>query len=829
MIMKKLHLICNAHLDPVWQWTWPEGLGAAISTFRVAADFCENPEFEGFIFNHNESLLYKWIEEYDPALFKRIQRCVELGRWHIMGGWYCQPDTGMPTGESIIRQIMTGQLYFKEKFGVSPHVAVSMDSFGHSKGLVQILQKCGYTGYMFMRPPVDKCNFPFPPTFNWQGYADSNVKVHHIDGAYNSNYTEAASNISWYMDSKKAEDTDLLKCWGIGNHGGGPSYIDLSDVTKLIKDVKDVEVLHSTPEKFIDSIDINTLPVFDKELNPVCIGCYTSMAQIKKLHRLLECNLAAAEKTSSVCEMEELLDYPVNDIAIAYEDLLFCEFHDILPGSSVKKAEDNSIQRLHHGIEITDRIINKNLFMMSQDELHPEGSDIPIIVLNPHPYEITDIFECEYMLADFNWDMNKFFSGTVYKNGTALPSQIEKEDSNMNVDWRKRISFRGTLAPLSATRFDIKLELLEKKNDPLLDLSVSPEYVFDNGSMKIAFNTTDGCVKSLIIGGKEYAGEGFGTLNVYADDEDAWHFASKTLTDKIGKFTLLNRKESAKYAGIETPELSPIQIIEDGTARTCIELLLGYENSRARIVYKLGKNDTHFDVEINVFWNEKSKLLRYSTAHCFDIAEYYGQDMYGVKELNDMSEMIAQKWVMSVDEKSNRAVSVINDSSYGLQIMENGIECTLLRAPIYTGHPIDMRPIFKYDRYHPRIDQGERSFNFTINAGDVDAVKTSTDNMAAYKNEKPVTVSYFPRGSGERRKHEFNVNGVRMDTCKKANNGKGYILRLFNNNDTVSIGNVKITALNVTWNAEFKPYEIITLKVDKGSVRRVSIINEEEI
>ena len=101
--MKNVYLLCNAHIDPIWLWKWQEGAAEAISTFRTAADFCE--EFDGFVFNHNEALLYEWIEEYEPELFRRIQKLVSDGKWHIMGGWYLQPDCTMLSGESFIRQI----------------------------------------------------------------------------------------------------------------------------------------------------------------------------------------------------------------------------------------------------------------------------------------------------------------------------------------------------------------------------------------------------------------------------------------------------------------------------------------------------------------------------------------------------------------------------------------------------------------------------------------------------------------------------------------------------------------------------------------------------
>ena len=109
--MKEVHLICNAHLDPIWQWEWEEGAAAALSTFRSAADLAD--EFD-YIFCHNEVTLYKYIEEYAPALFARIKELIRIGKWRIMGGWYLQPDCNMPSGEAFVRQIGLGRKYFQE-------------------------------------------------------------------------------------------------------------------------------------------------------------------------------------------------------------------------------------------------------------------------------------------------------------------------------------------------------------------------------------------------------------------------------------------------------------------------------------------------------------------------------------------------------------------------------------------------------------------------------------------------------------------------------------------------------------------------------------------
>ena len=151
--MKKLHLICNSHLDPVWMWDWEEGAGTALSTFWQAARFCEEYDY---VFCHNEVTVYKYVEEYAPELFKEIQQLVKEGKWHIMGGWFLQPDCNIPSGESFMRHTLICQRYFKEKFGVTATPGYNVDSFGHNAGIPKILRAGGMENYVFMRPSKEE-------------------------------------------------------------------------------------------------------------------------------------------------------------------------------------------------------------------------------------------------------------------------------------------------------------------------------------------------------------------------------------------------------------------------------------------------------------------------------------------------------------------------------------------------------------------------------------------------------------------------------------------------------------------------------------------------
>jgi len=182
--------------------------------FRTAADLCE--EFGAFVFNHNESLLYEWVEEHEPALFDRIRRLVRQGRWHIMGGWHLQPDCNMPSGESFVRQILAGRTFFKDRFGASPETAVNLDPFGHSRGLVQILARSGYKHYLFCRPSREGAGLP-AEEFVWKGYDGSEVVAHLARAHYNSEFGRARERVVEWMKTGAAEGASSLLLWGVGD------------------------------------------------------------------------------------------------------------------------------------------------------------------------------------------------------------------------------------------------------------------------------------------------------------------------------------------------------------------------------------------------------------------------------------------------------------------------------------------------------------------------------------------------------------------------------------------------------------------------------------
>lgn len=301
---KTMHLISNAHLDPIWQWEWEEGCASAVATFRCAARFCR--EFDNYIFCHNEALIYRWVEEYDPALFREIRELVRLGKWHIMGGWHVQPDCNMPSGEAFVRQITEGRRYFREKFGVEPTTAINFDPFGHTRGLVQILAGTGYDSYIFCRPHEGLCHLP-AETFRWVGYDGSSVIAQRSQTGYSTALGNAMKKIRPTTEAL-TDAAPLGFClWGVGNHGGGPSREDIRAINAFMEEAKaeGVTVLHSTPEAYFADVraeaaaGTRVLPEHHGDLTAWAQGCYTSQVLIKQKYRQTENSLFSAEKAVS--------------------------------------------------------------------------------------------------------------------------------------------------------------------------------------------------------------------------------------------------------------------------------------------------------------------------------------------------------------------------------------------------------------------------------------------------------------------------------------------------------------------------------------------------
>ncbi len=811
---RTLHLLCNAHLDPVWLWEWEEGAAEAISTFRTAADLCE--EFDGFIFNHNEAVLYEWVEEYEPALFKRIQDLVSKGKWHIMGGWYLQPDCTMPSGESFVRQILVGKTYFKEKFGVEPTTAINFDSFGHTRGLVQILAKSGYDSYVHMRPG----DYPIKHDFRWVGFDGSEVISNKVYGAYLTQRGKSVEKCTSFLKNEADRDTGLI-LWGIGDHGGGPSREDLSLLTEYMKTTTDANVMHSTPEAYFKARRSarESMPVIKVSLMPFAVGCYTSQVRIKQKHRLLENELYMLEKMCASAALQGKMDYPAKDIREALKDLLFCEFHDILPGSSIQPVEDMAIRKMDHALETASRLKARAFFALSSGQPKANDGEIPVLVYNPHPYPVEGIFACEFQLADQNWS-GTFTDVKVRADGTLLPTQVEQEMSNLNfLDWRKHVVFRAKLAPSSMNRFDC--ELITMKKRPARKLAARDgKITFRTKELTVIISTKTGLIDTFRAKGISMTAKGACLPVVIRDSDDSWGMQVKRFDKFAGSFKLMSKAAGTKFSGVTQGVIPSVRVIEDGDVRSVIEAVFSYGRSTICQRYKLPKTGTRIEIETRVHWEEKGRMLKLAIPLAGKPIRYRGDTAFGTDELfTNGDECVAQKWVSVVDEKRGNALTVINDGSYGSDCTPEALRLTLMRSPGYSGHPSKDPIIMRQDRYSPRIDQGERLFRFWLDIGKADAREKNTPREAATLNEKPYALSFFPSGAGDAVRPFITLSddAVVLSAGKMSEDGAKLIVRLFEPTGKKRSTTVNIPRLNIAHTVTLNAFEVRTIAVDTAS------------
>ncbi len=817
---RKVHLVCNAHIDPVWLWEWEEGAATAISTFRVAADLCE--QFDDFVFNHNEAILYQWVEEYEPALFKRIQDLVAQGKWHIMGGWYLQPDCNLPSGESFVRQILLGRNYFEDRFKARPTTAINFDPFGHSRGLVQILAKAGYDSYIFCRPAgYQRVN----GNFTWVGYDGSEIIGLKSLTHYNSPLGKAADKITDVMDGHK-DVSPLMILWGVGNHGGGPSRRDLQEISRLIDRNDKINIVHSVPETYFKEIARakENLPVHADDINPVFPGCYTSQIRIKQKHRELENELFSTEKMAAAAWMSGLMEYPAEELKEAMETLAGCQFHDILPGSSIQPVEETSIRLIDYGLEILSRIRTKAFYAFAAGERKAKEGEIPILVYNPHPYPVEDVLECELNLHDFNWE-GTFGDIRVYREGKEIPAQVEHEQSNLYVDWRKRVVFRAALAPYQMNRFDCRVEFLPEKPAPVME-ETDGQFLFESDELKVAINKGTGCIDVFESGGMDLIRSGALEPLVVSHNPDPWGMRYTEFRDMAGRFSLLSPQKSAEISGIQAGSLSPVRVIEDGEVRTVVEATFGYNDSYIVQRYYLPKKGSWMDVETRVFWNEKDRMLKLSLPLEGGSKEVLGQVAYGVQKLPvDGTESVAQKWVAVVSD-GQETLSVINNGTYACDFKDNELRLSLVRSPAYSALTDGKSEFVPQDRFSPRIDQGERLFRFRISAGKANERLAHIDREALVFNEAPMAVSFFPSGqqtpSGMLLK--LSDDAVQATAIKKADRGENLVVRLFEPTGMERSTRLIIPSLELDEKIDLKGFEIKTLLVNPAN-RQVSVAN----
>lgn len=711
-----VHMIGNAHIDPVWLWGWQAGVDETLATFRSAADRCD--EFPEFIFTRGEAWTYQQVERLDPELFDRVRRLISAGKWHITGGQYLQPDVNLPTEMGLHRQILHGQRYFKDRFGISPRVGYNVDSFGHPATMPDLLGRHDYLAYVFHRPHPDQVALP-AQTFRWRGVNGGEVIGFRIVPGYTTRSDDLEMQI---MKSVGAADPALghtMCFYGVGNHGGGPTKGHIAYVLEHAHAFPDIELRFSTPEAFFEAVlpKREALPVVTSELQRTFPGCYSVMHDIKQEqrhgeHLLDQCArlIDGFEKGAGrKLQLHARLD-------TAWDDLLFTAFHDILAGTSVPSAW-HSVRAMQGRARISGEELLVEVSRRWARETLPEINYQHLVVINPDSASREGLVEAEPWLDLDAWG-GRWLSDL---EGRPVDYQLVQPEAPQLVT---RLVFPARVAAGQGMQVLVRDDPPPDRPSVTTDLQVGGG-ILANSHLRLEL--ADHGIEQLSVGGRTLLGTGGIGLQLRHDSTDTWTFHTDHFSEPVASVF--------KGNGWMIEETGPLR------ARLRTEGTLG--DSSLRWTLSLQRNDPRLFMRLEITFNERFKALQLPI-HLSEAPAGWTAGLAGgqVQRSPDLAEWPVQGWSrMAV---AGQKLALVSSDAYSLSLADKLCGWTLLRSPRMAwggGQP----QVYAGRDWH--TDQGPHVFDFVLMTGE--SLSNEMLHTATRQQAQPLIV--FDRYEGMNR------------------------------------------------------------------------------
>jgi len=745
-----LHMIGNAHLDPVWLWRWQEGCAEAIGTCWAAIDRLE--EGDGFVFTKGEAHIYAWIEEMDPDLFDRIRHSIAEGRWVVVNGWWTQPDCNIPSGESVIRQALYGKGYFKSRFGIDVQTGYNVDSFGHPGTFPMLLRHTGSDSYTFMRPNASELSLP-GEIFSWRAPDGSEVTAFRIQGAYNTSRREMPlpEKTDLHYEKIGAAGHPFMCFYGVGNHGGAPTKANIDEIERRI--AAGERLKFSDPESFFDEVRGGDWPVFDAELQFHAVGCYAAASRLKALNRKAESLLEQAEAMATLATRAVGVPYPRGTFGRLWRTLLFNQFHDTLGGTSLESACIDSERELGgviHGAELELNAAIRHLARTLAPSPVPKDAVMLLVNTNGQP---------AWLLMEAEPWVDKDVTSrriVVDEEGTSIPFQYA--DPHGKTTGLQRIAFSVELPPYGWRILRFSVDDNGVQAPPVSFGAPTEDRVFETAGYRAEIGP-DGAIASLRgAGGQEiFTAPGHRAILV-EDLSDTWSHGPKS-------FGVTGREMT----------LDRVRLIEDGPVRKVVEVTAHAGASRMTTAVHLPRDGSlPVELRVRLDWRDQRTLLRlaYPLGATAMECEVPGG---WIERQMDGTEVPALRWIRATG--GGRETALVNDAKYSFAGSDGTVYVTAVRSPVFAHH--DPIPLEDGARYR-FMDQGEQAFTFVIASGTSVSRKDAV-TLAETLNKPPVVMPHVARGgqgapSGQWL--EVEAQGAHVSTLKWAEDGGGAVLRL---------------------------------------------------
>jgi alpha-mannosidase len=628
---RQIYMLGNSHIDVAWLWAIAETKDVMQRTFKSALNLQE--DYPELIFNQSTAVSYLWMEQEHSELFARIQTAVAKGKWELIGGMWVEPDGNLPSGESLIRQILYGQEYFRAKFNREVKIAWLPDTFGFHWQMPQILLKSGFEAFVTQKLMWNDTN-KFPHQIFWWEGVDGSQIFTYFSNEIGQGLEPVAIAKYLAQQEEKHNITETAWLYGVGDHGGGPTADMLNIGREWAESPLFFTMRPSTLENFL--IDLKTklpadLPIWQDELYlEFHRGTFTSKAEQKRQNRQVEVLIGNAEKYSAIAFLIAHVPYPQAELEKAWQGLLLNQFHDILTGTSIPEVFVDADRTWSETREICEQIFS------SQTETN------------------TNLEAWNFL----NWKR----------------SQLVKLPDN-SWCWLEDIPSLGfaNIDSVAITATDLFLKVTDNNQ----------EFCLENQYIKVTIDAQTGAIAQII--------DKRSPTNVHANILRS-PIELQFFEDKGQYWDAWNIDPEYELKKLESTHLESIVIIENSSLLVSIRIIQKFRNSTFIQEIKLTAFEAFVTVDNQVDWQEDYVLVKVafpvnweSTYATYEIpmGTIQRSTLGETPQAKAKWEVPAQYWadISSENFSKNFGLAILNDSKYGYDAKPDCMRLTLMRSP----------------------------------------------------------------------------------------------------------------------------------------------------
>ena len=761
----------NAHIDMAWLWPWTETVEVTRNTFRSAVDLIR--EYPDFRFTMSSARTYEWMEEKYPDLFKEIEQRVKEGRWEVIGGMWVEPDLNMPDGESLVRQILVGKTYFQQKFGVDVRIGWNPDSFGYNWQLPQIYKKSGMDYFVTQKLlwAHEFTTFPYK-LFWWESPDGSRLLTYFPHDYAGGIEAEAmAKDLSQWIPSmygpQLSDSPEMLHLYGVGDHGGGPTRAMLDNAERLMSPQTVYPKLEfSTAASFFDDLEKKlpgmNVPTWKDELYfQYHRGVFTTQAETKRRIRRNEEAMLNAEEFSSLASLYGR-PYPHEELQLAWKNLLFDHFHDIMPGSGVAVNYLDAERNLEDVQRMSGEISNRALHELSA-HVNTEGKGVPVIVFNSLSWLRKDVVEVEVQLPE-----PARYIEVVDGGGKRVESQLLAMDADTH---RARLLL---LASVPASGYNTYFVRAATKPAPAASVLKASAGTLENEFTRLKVDPKSGCMLSLFDKRSQTEALAPAETDTGGPKDRVCGNLLQAFVDKPKRWDAWNIDADFEKQHWDLDSADEVKLIESGPLRAVIRVTNHFQNSTFVRDITMVAGVPRVDVKMQADWHEKHILLKVA----FPLSAHNEKATYEIPfgsierpttrntpAERAQFEVPAQRWADLSD--SQHGFSLLNDCKYGYDAKGNVLRLSLLRSPEWPD---------------PHADEGHHEFTYALypHGGTWrDGLTVRRGYELNYKLVSMPAEKHQGRLPAEHSFVEVQPEDLVLTAMKRAEDGSGLVLRFY--------------------------------------------------